>query len=272
MKRLALWLLLVLVGPAAAEPKDAVVRIPSHGVSGTVIGTGDGWTLILSAGHGWNAQRDESKPPVLDKRAITIDVPMAITARKGETKCSPTLVGVDFENDVSLIQMRYGPLPHVAQVAPKGFAPGPCLSVGYDEMKDRVTIRAAHIAKYEGTYTYTFERPWHGRSGGALLDVRTGYLIGVVSGYTFNEHDKRKPAEVERGYYGVYAGHAAILVFLRSKGAIADNAPPAGPQLAPQLVPQASPWQPEPRFDPFRPPAPFYAPPSCPNGQCPRGK
>ena len=45
--------------------------------------------------------------------------------------------------------------------------------------------------------------PWHGRSGGALIDRDAGCLIGVVQGY-----------EIGGERRGLYVSHEAILKFL----------------------------------------------------------
>src|SRR5262249_40903761 len=78
------------------------------------------------------------------------------------------------------------------------------LSVGYDSMQIPATIRPATIASVEGGRTFTRERPWHGRSGGALLDADAGYVIGVVQGY-----------EVAPWGRGIYISHSSIVAFLK---------------------------------------------------------
>jgi hypothetical protein len=59
---------------------------------------------------------------------------------------------------------------------------------------------------------FTREKPWHGRSGGALLDADAGYTIGVVQGY-----------EIMAWGRGIYCSHQAILKFLRGRGKTEDR-------------------------------------------------
>lgn len=196
----ALLLLLLLASPAFADPKGAIVRIPSHGGSGTVIATGPGWSLILSAAHCFEGSA-RTKPIALD-----VIMPSAAVGRVGIQ-----LLGTDKAADVALVRLNYGPLPHISPVAPSGFQPGPCLSGGFDDMKFPGEYRLANIIERSPDgYYYTREAPWHGRSGGGLIDARTGYLVGVCSGYT-GQHSRNEAA---RGK-GVYAGLPSILAFLR---------------------------------------------------------
>src|SRR5207253_9927063 len=74
--------------------------------------------------------------------------------------------------------------------------------VGYDNMQLPAVHLPSTLLQDTGRLAYTRERPWHGRSGGALFDVQGCYLIGVVSGYEVNGR-------------GIYVSHRAILDFLR---------------------------------------------------------
>ena len=182
----------------AATPQElamAVFRLPSHGASATVIATDRGRSWLLCCGHAFQGA-DRNRP-------ITADVPARAPGARPKV-VGIQLVDVDYDSDLSLIVLRAGPLDYVAPVAPAGHAPGSqLLSVGFDEMRLPATERPASIVWNTNRITFTRERPWHGRSGGALLDVDAGCLIGVVSGY-----------EVTGQRRGMYAAHAAIMKFL----------------------------------------------------------
>lgn len=211
MKRLVLALLLICPPRTAAAPQDAVVRITSHGCSGTVIHTEQGRSWVLTCAHSFTGQ-DRDKAVVIDAPA---PVPGAV--RTGGIR----VVKVDYKADLVLIEVRTGPMPYVCWVAPKGFVPAACLSAGFDRMQARQTVKTATVIRNSGTETHTAEQPWHGRSGGALIDRRTGRLVGVVSGYT---------AEPGRGFvpgvsYGVYSSLSSIHQFVWPVAA--RPAPPA---------------------------------------------
>ncbi len=182
--------------PSTEELTHAVVRLSSHGASATVIATQTGRTLLLSCGHAFRGA-DRAK-------AILVDAPHPAAGRPG-------------------------PLPFVAPVAPAGHSPGShLLSVGFDEMKWPATKKSARLWRgpeggTDSAVTHTFERPWHGRSGGALLDLDTGHLIGVVSGY-----------EVSGQRRGIYASHGAILRFLSATGGGSVQGRKKHPAIPPQ--------------------------------------
>jgi hypothetical protein len=205
-RKIAIVLLLLLHGyeqqAGAAEPVSedrlaaAVVRIISHGCSGTVIRTEPGRSFILSCGHAF-AGGDRTRP-------ITLDVP---TTRPGtRQKVGIQLLAVDYGADLALLLLRAGPVEFAAPVGPDGHRAGRhrLLSVGYDAMRLPAVQLPCHLLSEGLRVQYTVEKPGHGRSGGALLDATDGYLIGVVSGY-----------EVDGPGRGIYVSHAAILNFLR---------------------------------------------------------
>ncbi len=176
----------------------AVSRLPSHGASHTAIATGPGWTLMVGCGHAFQG-KNAAKP-------ITIDGPWPEGAAKPTG--AARLVAVDYQLDLSIVMWAFGPTPYLAPVAPLGFVPATALlSVGYDEMKTPATRRTATLLGTSGNTTYTREKPWHGRSGGALIDTRTGYLVGVVQGYTVEPN----------GGKGMYVSLQAIQRFLAAK-------------------------------------------------------
>jgi hypothetical protein len=75
------------------------------------------------------------------------------------------------------------------------------VSAGYDEMRLPATARRATPVAVATTVLFTRERPWHGRSGGALLDG--AYLVGTVIGYETGGERR-----------GIYTSHAAVRRFL----------------------------------------------------------
>jgi hypothetical protein len=110
-------------------------------------------------------------------------------------------------------------------------------------MRFPAVVRLATITGTTATNTFTKEPPVEGRSGGALVDARSGQLVGVVVAYNTNARRERLS--------GVYTSHAAILRFL------ARSAPEAiGGAYSPR------PYAPGPARPPYRSPAP----PDCPPG------
>jgi hypothetical protein len=201
MKRLtSIVCLLIFAATVPAGSADggdairAVVRVPSHGGSATIIATEQGNTYLLTAAHLFeSAQGRTNDPIVIDGE----DVPLG-TARR---------IGINPEADLALIQLSAGPAKHVAPVALTPTKAKHLLSVGYDEMRVPSTKQACTLLFTSQGIFFTRERPWHGRSGGALLDLDTGYVVGVVSGY-----------ETTPPYAGIYVSQTAIRQFLESRG------------------------------------------------------
>ncbi|MBL8799961.1 MAG: trypsin-like peptidase domain-containing protein [Planctomycetia bacterium] len=186
-------------GPARAVPPavHAVVRLPSHGASATVIETRAGATWLLGCAHAFEGN-DRLKP-------IRLDVP--VPAAGAPKQAAIRLLAVDHRADLSLIFLNDGPLPYAAPVAPAGHAPGRhVLSIGYDAMRWPAQQAPATLLGSAASTTYTREHPVPGRSGGALLDADRGWLIGVVQGY-----------ETAGPRRGLYVSHAAILRFLQGQ-------------------------------------------------------
>lgn len=254
---LTFWLILVAL--LRADSRAAVVRLPSHGCSGTVIATGPGQSLILSCAHAFAGQ-DRVRP-------IAVDVPTPTPAPAQQVGVQ--LLAVDHDSDLSLLVLRSGPLPYVAPVAPAGHRPARCWSVGYDEMKLPPQMRPASILDVGQARTHTRERPWHGRSGGALLCAERGQVVGVVSGYT----GPRTRQESLPGAVGIYASHPAILRFLARYAPGQGLAP--GDSFPPSPLPPISierHYGPLPAPVPSSPPLVerFYGP-SAPSPWCPGG-
>ncbi len=247
---------LLCAGRCPAAPQDAVVRINSLGGSGTVIKTSGplqghpaGVSWILTSAH---MARQNIR--------ITIDAPdpAPVAAQPVASK----IVAVDKAADLALILFEKGPLPYVCPVAPVGAVPGRLLSVGYDDLQWPAKQRTAHLLGVPTAFTYinaditgqqytarsgdeanfvlTQELPWHGRSGGALIDVDKGVLVGVVSGYRGTT--PRSWAEVKPGCSGVYTSHKAVLAFLATN--------------APEVLTNEAPQREAPRFQQYADPAP----------------
>lgn len=173
-------LLLLLPAQVAGQPipssAHAVVQIPSHGGSGTVVFTWPGRTLVLTCAHLWGGAADQARRPVI--------MAPSPTTPGGPRRVGTRLLTIDRRNDLALILLPDGPLPYVAPVPIGSYQPDRvCWSVGYDEMRRPPQVRPARIVAVEDGRYLTDTRPWHGRSGGALLEARTGYLIGVVTAY-----------------------------------------------------------------------------------------
>lgn len=220
-----------MASPVIGGPQDAVIRIPSHGGSGTVIATGEGWSFILSCAHMLEGA-DIKKP-------LAFDVPVGV--KRNPQKAGITILAVRFSTDLSLLQLNAGPLPYVTPIAPRTFKPGRLLSVGYDNMKLPAQVKEATVLASNAENTWTREKPWHGRSGGGLIDAQAGYLVGVVHGYEVDT-----PTRKGRG---VYVSHAAILKFVDdyNRGAIRYVAPRAA---SPNAFLEQAPLQVSPRAPP----------------------
>ena len=113
------------------------------------------------------------------------------------------MLAADADFDLSLLEIDNGPFQYIP-VAPKGFQPGRNVaSAGYDNMHWPITQKAATIVGSGDNWTFTREKPWHGRSGGGLFDLDAKRLIGVVNGY-----------EVNHGQRGIYVSHDAVVKFI----------------------------------------------------------
>jgi hypothetical protein len=204
----------------AADAALAVVRIESHGASGTIIATQKGKSWVLGCAHMY---LDELGNPseTSRKSELKIDSPPQPYA---DNKRSPArLLAFDHDLDLSLIEIDNGPF-HYVPIAKPGHKPGKDLrSLGYDDMAWPVTSKSVTLLSQGPHWSYSVEKPWHGRSGGGLIDADSRVLIGVVHGY-----------EVSAEGRGVYVSHAALLRFLEDHG---DKAPlaPARPPLPPSF-------------------------------------
>src|SRR5262245_36106411 len=106
----------------------AVVQMPSHGASGTIVFTAAGETLVLTVAHAFEGSART--------RPLVVLVPKPEGAGT-EKRVGIRLVAIDERADLALVRLGTGPLSHVAQVAPRGFK-GPLgwsYSCGYDGMR-----------------------------------------------------------------------------------------------------------------------------------------
>lgn len=198
MKFAVVILIAALASSAAnAEPKT-VVRIKSHGASGTVIYSWRGGSWILSCAHMfWGRDRRPSQQAMRGR--ILMDGPRQPHAPA--TRAHAKLVAVSFRDDLSLIYLPNGPFYAVPPAANLHRINIGLTSAGYDEMRWPITSRTATLVAQDVANYYTRERPWHGRSGGPLVDG--GKLVGVVQGY-----------EVSGRRRGIYVHHRVVLRFL----------------------------------------------------------
>lgn len=204
----ALMLMLLLACLLYADHR-AVVRLPSHGASATVIQTAPGRSLLLGCAHAYRGA-DRTRKHV-------VDVPSPIQGQQ-QANASARLLAVDHDLDLSLVELPAGPLPHVLPVAPPGhrLSTRSLLSVGYDGMRWPATVAdVEYLDSSDSKWTYTRGHPTPGRSGGALIDPNGGrpVLVGVVLAYEVLGF----PGTPRRGR-GIYASHAAILRFLSRHG------------------------------------------------------
>jgi hypothetical protein len=238
----ALLLLILFPVPVLAAPEDAVVKVPSHGGSAVVIQTGAGYTYLLSAAHLFEGK--------LRHKPITIDAPAPTAGQPAHVGVQ--VLAIDDGRDLSLMLLHAGPLPYVCPVptAAEYRIFDDLISAGYDEMKPR-TVRPALIVAVDDLWIYTQQKPWHGRSGGGLIDRRSNMLLGIVSRY--EAMPGAAPGQV--GNRGVYASRKSILAFLNQRAGAGASAPPANPHAA----------RPRPSLQPFRRSLPpqFAAPGGC---------
>lgn len=186
----------------AHDPALATVRIRSHGASGTIIATTEGRSWILSCAH---MLADEHGRPSDSVRRKPLQIDGPVQPYAPQQRSSARLLAWDYDLDLSLIEIGNGPF-HYVPVAPPGHRPaGVLLSVGYDSMAWPVTKQTVTILGIDGNTIFTREKPWHGRSGGGLIDLHGRCLIGVVQGY-----------EVSPRARGLYVSHAAVLRFMQT--------------------------------------------------------
>lgn len=184
----------------ASDPNLAVVRIKSHGCSGTVIQTTDGKSYILSCAHMFFDAANNFDPKKIN---ATFDVDGARQPYAPKKTARVKVLGADSDADLSLLEMDNGPFYYIP-IAPKGHRPGRyILSAGYDDMKWPITNQWCTLLGADTLWLYTREKPWHGRSGGGLFDYEAKVLIGVISAY-----------ENPPGSRGIYANHESILRFM----------------------------------------------------------
>lgn len=161
MRRLILTLVALATSCVPAPAGDgwkAVVRIPSHGCSGTALDA----RRVLTAGH-----------PFFGDAARTARL------EAGRVRCAAAVVWVREDCDLALLAAD-ADLPFAAPVAA---ADSPAAwSCGFDRMGPLAVMPCRYLGQSE-PMRFTDNRPVEGRSGGPLLDAN-GDLVGVVVGYT----------------------------------------------------------------------------------------
>lgn len=209
---MALTAMLAWTCSALADPTLASVRIKSHGGSGTIIATMEGRSWILSCAHLFTDQ--QGRPSEAERaKPLRIDGPLQPFAIK--KRAEARLLACDYELDLSLIEIENGPFFQVP-VARRGHVPSKNLvSLGYDNMAWPITRQGVTLLGSRGITTFTVEKPWHGRSGGGLIDLDNHCLIGVVQGFEINHAER-----------GLYVSHAALLRFLETNWNKAPRPPP----------------------------------------------
>jgi hypothetical protein len=194
-----------------ADPQLAVVRIMSHGASGTFIATQPGRSWILSCGHMFTDRQMRPSAAARNK-PLWIDA-CVMYGPAGPAKAR--VLAVDYDADLSLIQLDKGPC-HYLPVDQSPNRMRKLVSCGYDEMKWPCLMKPATcLSSADGTI-YTREKPWHGRSGGGLIDAESHTLIGVVQGY-----------ETTGQRRGIYVSRQAVKAFLEKNGMHFGTALPA---------------------------------------------
>jgi hypothetical protein len=150
---------------------------------------------------------------------MTFDIPTTAQLGAGQTARPPQyLIARDPRWDLALVRVDAGPFPYVCPVVGAGYNPvgRRIVSVGYDEMRLPVTVRTATVTRLSGGQVFTREPPWHGRSGGSLIDVDLGCLVGVCSGYAGNPGMAARESPL--GGPGIYVSHTAVRSFLSHYG------------------------------------------------------
>ncbi len=227
---------LCLFGPlccARASGDWAVIRITSHGCSGTVIYADQTRSLVLSCAHMFLAPpRYSGEPDRIDPQALaksfTFDAPHPFPT--GDPRPGIRLLKYDVATDLCLIQINTR-LPYVCPVA-SGPCPGPAASAGYDFMGWPAVVRPATVWKVDGWRQYTRERPRGGRSGGPLLACGGTCVIGTCTGYVGPPNN----LEVVPGGYGIYSSQAALTRFLAGCLPVAPTVPIVVPVPVPVAV------------------------------------
>src|SRR5713101_2789030 len=114
--RAAVVVSLLLARTADAAPLDeahlAVVQLPSHGASGTIVSTAEGETLVLTVAHAFEGPSR--------RRPLVVLVPRPEGAGT-EKRVGIQLAAIDERADLALVRLGTGPLARLARVAPRDF-------------------------------------------------------------------------------------------------------------------------------------------------------
>jgi hypothetical protein len=193
-------------GLVHADPPDAVCRLTviagkhvSCG-SGTVIAVEQGRSSVLTCAHLFGGGNGR----------ILLDAPMPNAGAPAQV--GVRLVQLDHAADLALVEVGAA-LPYTC---PVGETTGRrLLSCGYDYARGYPGTRTlATPLGVRGNWLWTRELPVDGRSGGPLIDVERGTLVGVCHGYQCTPY----------GCSGMYVCLDSIHEFLGSRG---GSPPPA---------------------------------------------
>ena len=157
---------------------DAVVRLPANRASAVIIENGKNYTVILGAAHAFDANTSELG------QYVSIDVPYEM-GKTGRHEWG-ILLAVDYQADLALIWLDAHTRCafHIADNTPNDSAEA--WSIGYDSLNwpsviDKTTI-VGMTNKFSRPYLMTEHTVVGGRSGGAIVDVKTNRLVAIVYG------------------------------------------------------------------------------------------
>jgi hypothetical protein len=226
--------------PVPAKPELAVVRLPSHGASATIICTSEGRSWILSCAHMY-ADAKGNPDPALRAKRHTIDgyrQPHAKAVRGTGLQ----LLAWDYQADLSLLVIDNGPFFHIPVA--DGVKPrANVLSIGYDSQAWPVVIeRATPLPGGPPGVLFTREHPVPGRSGGGLIDGDERRLIGTCIG--FEVLPGNRPGR------GMYVTGDTVRAFLKANARYFTMGPlptPSGATSAAHLQPA-----PQAAYNPFQ--------------------
>lgn len=208
---------------SSGDPRLAVVRFTlkewveeerrwrEHTFSGVVVDRTSRCAWVLTVAHGFESRSG--------RYMLAIDAPWPRNAAPQIVRMRITKI--DKAMDLAVVKLETGNLPNVCYVATRPpLAGARCTSVGYTEDDDDPSLEDATITE-QGRLTVTKEAPWHGRSGGALIDA-SGRLVGLAAAYDpagcpYNE--EREPAKfkawVLRYAPGYWISHQTIWKFMQ---------------------------------------------------------
>ena len=144
--------------------------------TGVIVGTEPGYFWVLTASH-----------------CVSDGGPVAVhliwrdgKSHPGKSWAPKQLVARIRSDDVALLKIkRDGPVPGALPIRPDLFEPpAPVLSLGCDNA-EYPWMWEGNIIGTQADSWVTDVQPWHGRSGGPLIDQQ-GYVVGICSAYSGN--------------------------------------------------------------------------------------